>query len=121
MRVLVGCERSGVVRRAFRALGHNAWSCDLLPPEDGSQFHYQEDVWAALKRGWDLFIVHPPCTRLAVSGALRLYRDGKKANGVDPAKRRERDKAIGFFMACVRSAASVPNQPHQSPACLQVR
>jgi len=71
MRVLVACEFSGVVRRAFRALGHNAWSCDLLPAEDGDQFHYQHDVLdiARHKSAWDLMIAHPPCTHLAVSGA----------------------------------------------------
>lgn len=70
MRVLVACEFSGIVRRAFRARGHDAWSCDLLPAEDGSFFHYQEDVRKCLfDLEWDLMIAHPPCTHLAVSGA----------------------------------------------------
>jgi hypothetical protein len=69
MRILVGCEFSGVVREAFRALGHDAWSCDLLPAEDGSPYHLQMDIFKAIKQGkWDLAIFHPPCTFLASSG-----------------------------------------------------
>ena len=69
MRVLVACECSGVVRRAFRARGHDAYSCDLLPAEDESPYHWQGDVRQYLDRDWDLIIAHPPCTRLCVSGA----------------------------------------------------
>jgi hypothetical protein len=69
MRVLVGYERSGVVRRAFEALGHDAWSCDLQPAPDGSPRHEQCDVRELVDAGcWDLIIVHPPCTFLSVSG-----------------------------------------------------
>lgn len=68
MRVLVACEFSGVVREAFRKLGHNAWSCDILPAEDNSEFHLQVDVLTVLNDGWDLMIAHPPCTYLTVSG-----------------------------------------------------
>jgi len=69
MRVLVACEYSGRVREAVRARGHYAWSCDLLPSEDDSQFHLVGDVLELLKDKWDLMIAHPPCTDLAVSGA----------------------------------------------------
>lgn len=66
MRVLVACEFSGVVRRAFRERGHDAWSCDLLPSEDDSPHHYQADVIPILRNEmWDLMIAHPPCTHLA--------------------------------------------------------
>jgi site-specific DNA-cytosine methylase len=74
MRVLVACEFSGVVRRAFRARGHDAWSCDLLPAEDGYEFHLQSDIRRYLDKAWDLMIAHPPCTHLAVSGA-RWFKD----------------------------------------------
>jgi site-specific DNA-cytosine methylase len=76
MRVLVACEFSGVVREAFRRRGHDAWSCDLLPAEDGSPFHYQGDARVSMwQRGqFDLMICHPPCTHLAVSGA-RWFKD----------------------------------------------
>jgi site-specific DNA-cytosine methylase len=73
MKVLVACEYSGVVRDAFRALGHDAMSCDLLPT-DVEGPHYQGDVRDILADGFDLMIAHPPCTHLAVSGA-RWFKD----------------------------------------------
>lgn len=73
MKVLVACEFTGTVRRAFRELGHNAWSCDILPAEDGGP-HIQGDVRQVLGDGWDLMIAHPPCTHLAVSGARHFHR-----------------------------------------------
>lgn len=69
MRVLVACEFSGVVRRAFRARGHDAWSCDLLESEDENVHHYHGDCLGLLWMGWDLLVAHPPCTHLAASGA----------------------------------------------------
>lgn len=82
MRVLIAYERSGVVRRAFRAAGHEAYSCDLAPADDGSADHIQADaehvrdypqrtighLAGVLTHGWDLVIAHPPCTYLSVSG-----------------------------------------------------
>lgn len=74
MRVLIGCEFSGVVRRAFAAMGHDAWSCDLLPAADGSNRHFIGDVRDHLDGGWDLLAVfHPPCTRLCNSGVRWLH------------------------------------------------
>ena len=64
MKVLVACEFSGIVRDAFRKLGHDAWSCDILPTEADSQWHIQDDVLKHLEDGWDLMIAHPPCTYL---------------------------------------------------------
>lgn len=74
MRVLVACEYSATVRDAFRARGHDAWSCDLLPTEGDPQWHHEGDVLSILDDGWDLMIAHPPCTHLAVSGA-RWFKD----------------------------------------------
>ena len=85
MRVLISCEFSGTVRRAFRAQGHDAWSCDILPAEDNAEHHQQRDVREILDDGWDLMIAHPPCTHLAVSGA-RWF----------PTKRREQAEALNF-------------------------
>lgn len=68
MKVLVGCEFSGVVRDAFKKLGHDAWSCDVLPSETSGN-HLICDVRDVLNDGWELAIFHPPCTHLAVSGA----------------------------------------------------
>lgn len=101
MRVLIACEFSGTVRDAFRALGHDAWSCDLLPTEATGP-HIQGDVLDVLEDGWDLLIAHPPCTYLAASGlhwnkrvagrdektheavlfAMDLMGDGRIAHGI---------------------------------------
>ncbi len=72
MRVLIACEFSGVVRRAFAARGFDAWSCDLLPAEDRSNRHIVGDARDILGDGWDLLVAHPPCTRLCNSGVRWL-------------------------------------------------
>jgi len=84
LRVLVACEFSGTVRDAFRALGHDAMSCDLLASERPGP-HYQGDVREVLGDSWDLMIAHPPCTHLAISGA-RWFRE----------KQREQAEALEF-------------------------
>lgn len=71
MRVLVACEFSGIVRSAFEALGHDAWSCDMLPSERPGN-HLQDDILHHLDEGWDMMIAHPPCTRLCNSGVRWL-------------------------------------------------
>jgi len=76
MRILVACEYSGVVRDAFAAKGHDAWSCDILDSESEGQ-HIRGDALEILHKGWDLMIAHPPCTHLSVSGA-RWFTEGKK-------------------------------------------
>ena len=85
MRVLVACEYSGRVRDAFRAHGHDAWSCDLLPCEAGPAYHLQQPVEGVLSQGWDLMVAHPPCTHLAVSGSRHFHR-----------KQREQAEALDF-------------------------
>ena len=75
MKVLIACEFSGIVREAFKAKGHEALSCDLLPSEIQGN-HYQGDVKDIIDNGFDLMIAHPPCTHLAVSGA-RWFKDKK--------------------------------------------
>ena len=73
LRVLIGCEYSGTVRRAFAMRGHDAWSVDLLPAADRSNKHIVGDVRDYLNDGWDLLMVaHPPCTRLCNSGVRWL-------------------------------------------------
>jgi len=102
MRVLVACEYSGKVREAFRKLGHDAWSCDLLPADDDSPYHYQCDVRELLDKGWDLMIAHPPCTHLAVSGA-RWFKD----------KQMEQAEALGFVNQLL--AAPIPKIALENP------
>lgn len=74
MKVLIGCEFSGTVRDAFAALGHDAWSCDILPTERPGN-HYQGDLLDIIENGWDLLIAHPPCTYLSNSGVSWLYKN----------------------------------------------
>lgn len=90
IRVLIACEFSGVVRESFRKLGFEAWSCDLLPPEDGSPFHLQCDVRSILKHGWHLMIAHPPCTYLCNSGVRWLHER--------PERWKELEEAVSFFL-----------------------
>ena len=91
MRILVACEYSGKVREAFRALGHDVTSCDLLPSDDNSPNHIIGDCLDVIKLGWDLIIMHPPCTALAVSGN-RWYGKGMP-------KHQERIDSIAWTMA----------------------
>lgn len=101
LNVLVACEFSGVVREAFRARGHNAKSCDLLPSD--SPHHIQSDVRLVIDKGWDLMIAHPPCTFLT-SAAEWAYGDGpyhqkvKSGTLVGAPRREARKDAIDFFM-----------------------
>jgi len=87
MRVLVACEFSGIVRDAFAAKGHDAWSCDILPTEKPGN-HIQGDVLEILNDGWDLMIAHPPCTYLSYA-ATRWWND--------PGRIWKRIDALTFF------------------------
>jgi hypothetical protein len=105
VRVLVACEFSGIVRDAFRAKGHDAWSCDLLPSEQPGP-HQVGDVLSILKDPgmgrWGLMVAFPPCTHLAVSGA-RWWKDKKK----------EQQEAIDFVYAL--AFATVPRIAIENP------
>lgn len=81
MRVLIACEFSGIVREAFRARGHDAWSCDILPTEQDGP-HYQCDVLEVLDKGWDLMVAHPPCTFITNAGVRHLHEHVTSKNGV---------------------------------------
>ena len=84
MKVLIACEFSGIVRDAFAAQGHDAWSCDLLDTERPNGNHIKGDVRDTLGNGWDIMIAHPPCTHLAVSGAVWFkYKQKEQAEALD--------------------------------------
>lgn len=108
MRVLIGCEYSGVVRDAFRALGHDAMSCDLLPTDVPGP-HYQGDVFEVIDYPWDLAIFHPPCTHLSVSGSRHF--EAKRMDGRQQA-------AVSFFMALQRRAAHIQRRATENPVCI---
>jgi hypothetical protein len=100
MIVLVACETSGVVREAFRRRGHDAFSCDLLPADDGSAYHFQCDALELIpSHAWDLVIAHPPCTDLAVSGA-RWFKQ-KQATGQ---QQRSIQQFLDFVHVCEQHA-----------------
>ena len=111
MRWLVGCEHTGSVRRALRALGHDAWSCDILPADDGSPHHIQGDLLSILGDGWDGAILHPPCTYLANSGVRWLY--GGKGKVVDQERWSKMEDAAHFFKACLD--APIPRIAVENP------
>ena len=95
-RVLIACESSGIVREAFLDRGFDAWSCDLLPADDGSERHIQGDVRAILDDNWDLIIVaHPPCTRLCNSG-VRWLTEAPKGKTIEDMWR-ELDEGADLF------------------------
>lgn len=104
MRVLVGCEYSGIVRDAFIALGHEALSCDLLESERPGP-HYQGDIRDLLGEPWDIAIFHPPCTHLAVSGA-RWFS----------AKQQEQEEALAF--AWLLLSAPIPRICLENPVSI---
>jgi hypothetical protein len=118
MRVLVACEFSGVVRRAFAALGHDAWSCDIIPAADSHHKHLQQDVLDVLDRDWDLLIGHPPCTYLTTA-AEWAYKDGPYHQRLKPgtlsgvARRVAREQALEFFRALWE--APVPKVALENP------
>ena len=103
MKVLVACEYSGRVRRAFAGRGHEVYSCDLLPADDGeTTHHYQGDVLDIINGGWDLMIAFPPCTHLAVSGA-RWFKD----------KVQEQQEALDFVQMLMN--ADIPKIAIENP------
>ena len=79
-RILIACEESQATTKAFRKLGHEAFSCDLLPCSGGHpEWHYQCDIFEVIDKGWDLMVAHPPCTFLTGSGVQWLSNPEDKA------------------------------------------
>lgn len=100
MRILIGCECSGIIREAFKARGHDAWSCDLKPSELPGQ-HIQDDLLLQIDTGeWDLMIAHPECTFLTVSNTY-ITRGCSKYTKEEAEKLRSR--AVLFFVALVNA------------------
>ncbi|WP_185998191.1 hypothetical protein ACLIMP_04385 [Novosphingobium aerophilum] len=114
-RVLIACERSGVVRREFLKRGHDAWSCDLASADDGSNRHIRGNVLDYLHEGWDFIaVMHPPCTVLCNSGARWLYIDGREENGRDPQRWAELEEAADFYRR-LRDARQIPHRAVENP------
>jgi len=95
MKVLIACEYSGIVREAFKAKGHDAWSCDLLDTEIPGN-HIKGDVLKILNDGWDLMIAHPPCTYLSGAGLHWLHKD--------PSRQAKLEEGVKFFLGLWNSS-----------------
>jgi len=95
MKILVACEESQAVTKHLRKLGHEAFSCDILDCSGGHpEWHFKEDVFKVIQKGWDMMIAFPPCTHLATSGARHFAKkiaDGRQQQGID------------FFMALINA------------------
>ena len=103
MRVLLACEESQTVTKEFRALGHEAYSCDILPTSgDNPEWHIQGDVIDHLETGWDLIIGFPPCTYMTNGGAVRMY---PKKGQIDPIRYQKAMEAKEFFMVIYNAPA----------------
>jgi hypothetical protein len=114
-RALVGCERSGVMRRALERHGFEAWSCDIEAADDGSNRHIRGDLRDHLRDGWDLLaVMHPPCTRLCNSGVRWLYIGGRRANGLDPAGWHALEDAAAFYRTC-RDEGDIAHRALENP------
>lgn len=109
MKILVGCEFSGIVREAFRKHGHNAWSCDLLSADDKSEYHIQDDILNHLDEDWDIAIFHPPCTFLTIS-ANKWYKDELD---MFSDRQNSRIDAIKFFMQLIN--CNIPKVAVENP------
>jgi hypothetical protein len=115
MKVLIGCEESGVVRRAFAARGHDAWSCDFKPAADRSNRHIVGDIRDILNDGWDLLaVMHPPCTRLCNSGVRWLSEPPGKLNlehytiaEAAAYQRMNREERLAFMWDSLRKGADL--------------
>ena len=101
MRVLIACEESQAVTIEFRKLGHEAYSCDILPCSGGHpEWHIQGDVIPQLNKQWDIIIAFPPCTYLSNAGAARLY----PKKGILNQERYEKGlRAKEFFMRFINA------------------
>lgn len=124
MKVLVACEESQAVCKAFRELGHEAYSCDIQECSGGHpEWHIQGDVLPLLKEKWDLIIAHPPCTYLTNAGARWLWAGGE-LNTVRYAQGLEaKDFFMQFYNAdCPRVAIEnpVPSSIFELPECTQI-
>jgi len=121
MKILIGCEFSQVVTKAFRDLGHEAYSCDLEPGEINPDWHYQCDVREILNEGWDLAIFHPPCTYLTVTGNKWFYHPEDKDLPTNqrrphprfPNRQQQREDGKEFFMTLIN--APIPKIAVENP------
>lgn len=116
MRVLIACEESQTVCKAFRERGHEAYSCDIQEPSGGHpEWHIQADARELIKMRWDLIIAHPPCTYLSASSAVRLFTPDHAIK--DEARERKGWDAKAFFLEMLQ--ADCPHIAVENPVPLR--
>ena len=114
MKILVACEESQIVCKAFRVKGHEAFSCDIQPTSGTHpEYHIQGDVMEQLDKGWDMMIAHPPCTYLCVSGNKWFKPEFRERF---PTRQQDRKDAIEFFMKLVN--APIKKVAIENPVCI---
>jgi site-specific DNA-cytosine methylase len=112
MRVLVACEESQAVCKAFRELGHEAFSCDILPCSGGHpEWHIQDDVLKHLDDGWGLMIAHPPCTYLSNAG-IGWFNEEKYG---DRARLRKKNRIEAFRFVMTLADAKIKHICIENP------
>lgn len=115
MRILIACEESQTVCKAFRDKGHEAYSCDILPCSGGHpEWHIQDDVLKHLDDGWDMMIAHPPCTYLSRAGARWMYQGGE----LNQERYQKGLDAASFFRALLD--ADIPQVAVENPTPLKI-
>lgn len=122
VRVLIGCETSGQMRRAFANRGFDAWSCDLLPADDATNRHIQADVRDVLFEGWDILcVMHPPCTRLCNSGVRWLSEPPKnrQPNYPEEYETWSRDERLAYMWAELARGADLFSECWNAPIPLR--
>lgn len=111
MKILIACEESQAITKEFRALGHEAYSCDILPCSGGHpEWHLQGDVFGFINQGWDLMIAHPPCTYLSVSGARHMYN---KDGSINESRLKNQNEALEFVQKLMN--ADIPRIAIENP------
>ena len=138
MKILIACEESQAVCKAFREKGHEAFSCDILPCSGGHpEWHIQDDVLKHLDDGWDMMIAHPPCTHLCVSGARHFKQkiaDGRQQEGIDffmklinaPIEKICVENPIGIMSSKYQKPTQIIHpwqfgEPHEKSTCLWLK
>lgn len=126
LKVLIGCEESQAVTKAFRALGHEAYSCDLLPCSGGHpEWHYQEDIFKVIgRKEFDLGIFHPPCTFLAGSAVQWLSHpddkhlrfEDRRSHPLYPTRRRDMEDSVDFVKSLYN--CNIPHIAIENPVGL---
>jgi len=115
LNILVGCEKSGIVRDSFRKRGHNAYSCDLVETDRPSKYHLKCDIRKAIRAGgdsWDMLIFFPPCTHLARSGAKWF---SPKSAWFRPEKIQLQRDSIQFVKDIWNEAEDIPRIGMENP------